>query len=160
MPVTMRCVEKNVGVDDEVSGFVLPLGATINMDGTGLYQGVAAVFIANALQKDLDFSDQLSIVLTATLASIGTAAVPGVGIVMLIIVLNQIGIGAAGIALILGVDRPLDMCRTVLNVTGDATVATAVASSENLLHDPSDRKTDVTDLDEPLHNHSHGDDEE
>ena len=160
LPVTMRCVEKNVGVDDEVSGFVLPLGATINMDGTGLYQGVAAVFIANALQKDLDFSDQLSIVLTATLASIGTAAVPGVGIVMLIIVLNQIGIGAAGIALILGVDRPLDMCRTVLNVTGDATVATAVASSENLLHDPSDRKTDVTDLDEPLHNHSHGDDEE
>jgi Na+/H+-dicarboxylate symporter len=98
--------------------------------------------------------------LTATLASIGTAAVPGVGIVMLIIVLNQIGIGAAGIALILGVDRPLDMCRTVLNVTGDATVATAVAASENLLHDPSDRKTDVTDLDEPLHDHSHDDDEE
>jgi Na+/H+-dicarboxylate symporter len=155
LPVTMRCVEKNIGVDEEVSGFVLPLGATINMDGTGLYQGVAAVFIANALNHDLDMGDQLSIVLTATLASIGTAAVPGVGIVMLIIVLDQIGIGAAGIALILGVDRPLDMCRTVLNVTGDATVAVAVASSEGAIHDPSDRPTEVVDLDAPIHDHDH-----
>ena len=151
LPVTMRCVEKNIGVDEEVSGFVLPIGATINMDGTGLYQGVAAVFIATAMGRDLDFGDQLQIVLTATLASIGTAAVPGVGIVMLVIVLKQIDMPPAGIALILGVDRPLDMCRTVLNVTGDATVATAVASSEGLIHDPSEPRTDVEDLDEPIH---------
>jgi Na+/H+-dicarboxylate symporter len=151
LPVTMRCVEKNVGVDKEVAGFVLPIGATVNMDGTGLYQGVAAVFIATAMGHDLTLGDQLQIVLTATLASIGTAAVPGVGIVMLVIVLQQIGIEPAGIALILGVDRPLDMCRTVLNITGDATVATAVAASEGLLHDPAETLTDVTeDHDEPV----------
>lgn len=134
LPVTIRCVEQGIGVDEEVSSFVLPLGATINMDGTGLYQGVAAVFIANALGMHLDFGQQLQIVLTAALASIGTAAVPGVGIVMLVIVLRQVNIPEAGIALILAVDRPLDMCRTVLNVTGDATVATVVASSEGLIH--------------------------
>ncbi len=134
LPVTIRCVEQGVGVDEEVSSFVLPLGATINMDGTGLYQGVAAVFIANALGLPLDFGQQLMIVLTAALASIGTAAVPGVGIVMLVIVLKQVGLPEAGIGLILAVDRPLDMCRTVLNVTGDATVATVVASSEGLVH--------------------------
>lgn len=133
LPVTIRCVE-NVGVDEEVSSFVLPLGATINMDGTGLYQGVAAVFIANALGIDLGFGQQLTIVLTAALASIGTAAVPGVGIVMLVIVLKAVNVPEAGIGLILAVDRPLDMCRTVLNVTGDATVATIVASSEGLIH--------------------------
>jgi proton glutamate symport protein len=133
LPVTIRCVEK-VGVDEEVSSFVLPLGATINMDGTGLYQGVAAVFIANALGIDLGFGQQLTIVLTAALASIGTAAVPGVGIVMLVIVLKAVNVPEAGIGLILAVDRPLDMCRTVLNVTGDATVATIVASSEGLIH--------------------------
>ncbi len=133
LPVTIRCVE-GLGVDEEVTSFVLPLGATINMDGTGLYQGVAAVFIANALGMHLDFGQQLQIVLTAALASIGTAAVPGVGIVMLVIVLRQVHIPEAGIALILAVDRPLDMCRTVLNVTGDATVATVVASSEGLIH--------------------------
>lgn len=134
LPVTIRCVERGVGVDEEVSSFVLPLGATINMDGTGLYQGVAAVFIANALGIDLGFGQQLMIVLTAALASIGTAAVPGVGIVMLVIVLRQVEVPEAGIGLILAVDRPLDMCRTVLNVTGDATVATVVASSEGLVH--------------------------
>jgi proton glutamate symport protein len=136
LPVTIQCVEEGIGVDEEVSSFVLPLGATINMDGTGLYQGVAAVFIANALGLDLSLAQQLQIVLTAALASIGTAAVPGVGIVMLVIVLRQVGIPEAGIGLILAVDRPLDMCRTVLNVTGDATVATVVASTEGLLHEP------------------------
>ncbi len=136
LPVTMDCVEKGVGVDEEVSSFVLPLGATINMDGTGLYQGVAAVFIATVYGLDLSLGQQLTIVLTASLASIGTAAVPGVGIVMLTIVLKAIDVPLEGIALILGVDRPLDMCRTVLNVTGDATVATVVGSSENALHDP------------------------
>tara|TARA_R110002072_G_scaffold31466_3_gene96928 strand:+ start:26439 stop:27734 length:1296 start_codon:yes stop_codon:yes gene_type:complete len=137
LPITIRSVEK-VGVDEEVSSFVLPLGATINMDGTGLYQGVAAVFIANALGMDLDLGQQLTIVLTAALASIGTAAVPGVGIVMLVIVLKAVDVPEAGIGLILAVDRPLDMCRTVLNVTGDATVATVVASSEGLIH-PGER---------------------
>lgn len=136
LPVTMSCVERKVGVHEEVSSFVLPLGATINMDGTGLYQGVAAVFIATALNIPLTFADQLTIVLTASLASIGTAAVPGVGIVMLTIVLGQIGVPLEGIALILGVDRPLDMLRTTLNVTGDATVATCVAASEGCLQIP------------------------
>ena len=139
LPVTIDCCEKNIGVDEEVSSFVLPLGATINMDGTGLYQGVAAVFIATVYNMDLTLVDQLQIVLTAALASIGTAAVPGVGIVMLTIVLTQINVPLAGIGLILGVDRILDMCRTVLNVTGDATVATIVAASEDLLHDPETR---------------------
>ncbi|MCK5941605.1 MAG: dicarboxylate/amino acid:cation symporter [Planctomycetes bacterium] len=137
LPVTIRSVEK-VGVDEEVSSFVLPLGATINMDGTGLYQGVAAIFIANAFGMDLGLGQQLTIVLTAALASIGTAAVPGVGIVMLVIVLKAVDVPEAGIGLILAVDRPLDMCRTVLNVTGDATVATVVASSEGLIH-PGER---------------------
>jgi proton glutamate symport protein len=136
LPVTINCVEKKVGVDHEISSFVLPMGATVNMDGTGLYQGVAAVFIATVFGMDLSLSQQLQIVLTAALASIGTAAVPGVGIVMLTIVLKQIGVPLAGIALILGVDRLLDMCRTVVNVTGDATVATVVASTENALHAP------------------------
>lgn len=138
LPVTMDRVEKGVGVDDEVTSFVLPLGATINMDGTGLYQGVAAVFIANVYGIDLSIGAQLTIVLTAALASIGTAAVPGVGIVMLTIVLQQLDIPLDGIALILGVDRPLDMCRTVLNVTGDATVATVVGASEGLINPPAE----------------------
>lgn len=134
LPVTIECAEE-IGVDEEVSSFVLPLGATINMDGTGLYQGVAALFIAFVYGIPLTLGDQLTIVLTAALASIGTAAVPGVGIVMLVIVLNEVGLPEAGIGLILAVDRPLDMCRTVLNVTGDATVATVVASSEGLIHE-------------------------
>ncbi len=137
LPVTIDCVEKKIGVDEEVSSFVLPLGATINMDGTGLYQGVAAVFIASVYGPDLDLTQQLQIVLTAALASIGTAAVPGVGIVMLTIVLSAIGVDNQGIALILGVDRILDMCRTTLNVTGDALVATIVASSEGMVHPPN-----------------------
>ena len=130
LPVTMEMCERNLGVSKEVSSFVLPLGATINMDGTALYQAVAAVFIAQALGLGLDTTAQLQIVLTAVLASIGTAAVPGAGIIMLIIILETIGVPAAGIALILGVDRILDMCRTAVNVTGDAAVATSVDAME------------------------------
>jgi len=129
LPVTMECVEKNLGIKKEVSSFVLPIGATINMDGTSLYQGVAAVFIAQAFGLDLDLSSQLGIILTATLASIGTAAVPSAGIVMLVIVLAQAGIPEAGLALIFAVDRPLDMCRTIVNVTGDAAVSSIVNKS-------------------------------
>lgn len=127
-----RCEEK-LGVSEEVSSFVLPLGATINMDGTALYQAIAAVFIAGALGMDLDLSAQLTIILTAVLASIGTAAVPGAGIIMLVIILEAIGVPSEGIALILGVDRILDMVRTSVNITGDATVATIVAASEGQL---------------------------
>jgi proton glutamate symport protein len=130
LPITKRRCEQELGVSEEVSSFVLPLGATINMDGTSLYQGVAAVFIAQALGIDLTFADQLMILLTATLASIGSAGVPGAGMVMLIIVLESIGIPSAGLALIIGIDRILDMCRTVVNVTGDATVAIIVDNSE------------------------------
>ena len=133
LPVTMERCEEHLGVSKEVSSFVLPLGATINMDGTSLYQAVAAVFIAQAFGYDLDLAAQLTIVLTATLASIGAAAVPGAGMVMLVIVLSAIGIDPEGIALIFAVDRILDMMRTVVNVTGDATVATVVASTEGEL---------------------------
>lgn len=130
LPVTMECVEKNLGVPEKISSFVLPLGATINMDGTSLYQGVAAVFIAQALGLGLTFADQLMIVFTATLASIGSAGVPGAGMVMLVIVLESVGVPAAGLALIVAPDRILDMCRTVVNITGDSMVAAAMASSE------------------------------
>ncbi|HED11729.1 MAG TPA: dicarboxylate/amino acid:cation symporter, partial [Caldithrix abyssi] len=133
LPVTMERAEKNLGVSEEVSSFVLPLGATINMDGTALYQAVAAVFIAQTLGMNLDLGAQLTIILTAVLASIGTAAVPGAGIIMLVIILESVSVPSAGIALILGVDRILDMCRTVTNVTGDATVAVTVAASEKQL---------------------------
>lgn len=133
LPVTMERVEKNVGVDEEVSSFVLPIGATINMDGTSLYQAVAAVFIAQALGLDLSIAQQLTIVLTATFASIGAAGVPGAGIIMLVIVLQAIEVPVEGIALILGVDRILDMCRTAVNITGDAAVSVAVAYTEGLL---------------------------
>ncbi len=139
LPVTMECAEKNLGVSEEVSSFVLPLGATINMDGTALYQGVAAVFIAQVLGLDLTLGAQITIVLTATLASIGTAAVPSAGIVMLIIILEAVGVPAAGIALIIGVDRPLDMLRTVNNITGDAMVASVVASTVGELHTPAEQ---------------------
>jgi Na+/H+-dicarboxylate symporter len=134
LPGTMDCVEKNLGVSDEVSSFVLPLGATINMDGTSLYQGVAAVFIAQAYGIDLTLGQQITILLTAVLASIGAAAVPGAGIIMLIIVLESIGLDPAGLALVLAVDRPLDMLRTSVNVTGDAAVACVVAKTENELN--------------------------
>ncbi len=146
LPVTMERVDEHIGVDKEVSSFVLPVGATINMDGTSLYQGVAAVFIAQALGHHLGFADQLTIVLTALLASIGSAAVPGAGMVMLVIVLEAVGFPAEklaiGLALIFAVDRPLDMCRTVINVTGDATVATVIAKSSGKLNPPEEKNWD------------------
>ena len=133
LPLTMERCEEKLGVSNKVASFVLPLGATINMDGTSCYQAIAAVFIAQVYGMDLDLSAQLTIVLTATLASIGSAAVPGAGIIMLAIVLGSVGVPLEGISLIFAVDRPLDMCRTVVNVTGDATVATIVAKTENEL---------------------------
>lgn len=133
LPVTMERVTDHLGVDNEVSSFVLPVGATINMDGTSLYQAVAAVFIAQALHFPMEFTDQLTIILTALLASIGSAAVPGAGMVMLVIVLESIGFPAdklaIGLALIFAIDRPLDMLRTVVNVTGDSMVSVVVAKS-------------------------------
>ena len=136
LPLTMEKAEEELGVSEEVASFVLPLGATINMDGTGLYQAVAAIFISQAMGIDLTFVDQLTIILTAVLASIGTASVPGAGIIMLVVILESVGVPSSGIALILGVDRILDMIRTVTNVTGDAVVATVVASSEGQLNIP------------------------
>jgi Na+/H+-dicarboxylate symporter len=133
LPVTMERCEEKLGISEEISSFVLPLGATINMDGTALYQAVAAVFIAQSLGIPLTLGAQLTIVLTAVLASIGTAAVPGAGIIMLVIILEAIGVPSAGIAMILGVDRILDMLRTATNVTGDAAVAAVVAASEGQL---------------------------
>jgi Na+/H+-dicarboxylate symporter len=133
MPVTMRTVEQRMGVSKSVSSFTVPLGATINMDGTAIMQGVATVFIAQAYNIGLGLEGYLTVVLTATLASIGTAAVPGVGLVMLVMVLNQVGLPVEGIGLIIGVDRLLDMTRTATNVTGDAMVTTVVANSESLL---------------------------
>lgn len=130
LPVTMECCEENLGVSNEVASFVLPIGATINMDGTSLYQAVAAVFIASAFGMDLTLGQQLTIIITATLASIGSAAVPGAGIVMLVIVLTSIGVPTEGIALIFAVDRPLDMIRTVVNITGDSTIAAIIHRSE------------------------------
>jgi proton glutamate symport protein len=140
LPVTMERVEEHLGVEEEVTSFVLPIGATVNMDGSSLYQAVAAVFIAQAFGMDLDFYTQLGIIITATLASIGSAAVPGAGMVMLVIVLAQAGIPEAGLALIFAVDRPLDMCRTVVNVTGDATVSMLVAKSLGKLKDQPEEK--------------------
>jgi Na+/H+-dicarboxylate symporter len=135
LPVSMECCEENLGVSEEVSSFILPLGATINMDGTALYQGVATVFIAQAIGMDLSMADQLNVLLLAVMASIGTAAVPGAGVIMLIIILESVHVPSAGIALILGVDRILDMLRTVTNVTGDCTVAVSIAASEGQLRD-------------------------
>ncbi len=147
LPVTMERVEEHIGVDKEVSSFVLPVGATINMDGTSLYQAVAAVFIMQVLWPEgLTFSNQITIVLTALLASIGSAAVPGAGMVMLVIVLEAIGFPAdklpIGLALIFAVDRPLDMMRTVINVTGDATVSMLVAKSVGKLGEPHIKEWD------------------
>ncbi len=142
LPVTMERVTEHLGVEEEVSSFVLPIGATINMDGTSLYQAVAAVFIAQAFGMELDISTQLGIIATATLASIGSAAVPGAGMVMLVGVLGYAGIPEAGLALIFAVDRPLDMCRTVVNVTGDATVSMVVAKSVDKLHEPKPKNWD------------------
>ncbi|SNR34568.1 Na+/H+-dicarboxylate symporter [Lutibacter agarilyticus] len=142
LPVTMERVTEHLGVDEEVSSFVLPIGATINMDGTSLYQAVAAVFIAQAFGMDLSLGVQLGIIVTATLASIGSAAVPGAGMVMLVIVLAQAGIPEAGLALIFAIDRPLDMCRTTVNVTGDASVSMLVAKSIGKLHEPKVKEWD------------------
>ncbi len=149
LPVTMERVTEHLGVDEEVSSFVLPVGATINMDGTSLYQAVAAVFIAQAFGMDLSLGVQLGIIGTATLASIGSAAVPGAGMVMLVGVLGYAGIPEAGLALIFAVDRPLDMCRTVVNVTGDAAVSMIVAKSVGKLGDPQ-----VKDWDDNYHQDS------
>lgn len=141
LPVTMRQVENEIGVSEQISSFVLPLGATVNMNGTSLYQAVAAVFIAQALGMDLTLSQQLTIVLTATLAAIGSAGVPGAGLIMLIIVLEAIGVPGAGVALIIAPDRILDMFRTVVNITGDTVVCVAVASTEGELPDGLIRKS-------------------
>lgn len=130
LPVTMECVRDNLGVSNNVSNFVLPIGATVNMDGTSLYQAIAVVFLAQMHMVDLTFGQQLTIVLTATLASIGSAAVPSAGLVMMIVVLQSVGLNPAWIAIIFPVDRILDMCRTVVNVTGDATVSSIIAKSE------------------------------
>jgi Na+/H+-dicarboxylate symporter len=146
LPVTMERVTEHLGVDEEVSSFVLPIGATINMDGTSLYQAVAAVFIAQAFGMDLTLGTQLGIIVTATLASIGSAAVPGAGMVMLVIVLGQAGIPEAGLALIFAIDRPLDMCRTTVNVTGDASVSMLVAKSVGKMGKPK-----VKDWDDNYH---------
>ncbi|MEE4299776.1 MAG: dicarboxylate/amino acid:cation symporter [Pseudomonadales bacterium] len=136
LPVTLETVEKRVGVRNEVASFVIPLGATINMDGTAIMQGVATVFIAQAYGIPLDLTDYMMVILTATMASIGTAGVPGVGLIMLTMVLAQVGLPAEGIAMIIGVDRLLDMMRTVVNITGDGTVATIVGRSEGKLDLP------------------------
>ncbi len=166
LPVTMECAEDRLGVSEEVSSFVLPLGATVNMDGTALYQGVAAIFIAQLYGIDVTFTDQLMIILTATLASIGTAAVPSAGLIMLVIVLQQLGfdqaVMAGGIAILFGVDRILDMCRTVCNITGDSMVATVIAASEGELLSAEEvrrrrAKAEAVGLDE--HPHEGGGDE-
>lgn len=137
LPVNIQCAEENLGVSKEVASFVLPLGATINMDGTALYQGVATVFIAQVYGIPLTILDQVTIVLMATLASIGTAGVPSVGLITLTMVMKMVGVPLEGIALILGVDRILDMCRTVVNVTGDASAAVIVAAGEGTLRPPA-----------------------
>lgn len=142
LPVTMERVEEHLGVEKEVTSFVCPVGATVNMDGTSLYQAVAAVFISQAFGDDVTLMEQLTIVLTATLASIGSAAVPGAGLLMLVIVLESIGVNPAGIALIFAIDRPLDMCRTVANVTSDATVAVLIGKSLGKLGPPKVKEWD------------------
>jgi Na+/H+-dicarboxylate symporter len=148
LPVTMRTVEERLGVDNRVASFSLPLGATLNMDGTAIMQGVATVFIAQAYGIHLDAMDFLTVIATATLASIGTAGVPGVGLVMLSMVLTQVGLPVEGIALIIGVDRLLDMMRTAVNVTGDATVTCVVAKSEQQLDETVFNDPDVALVDE------------
>lgn len=134
LPITMECVEDNLKVSSKTASFVLPIGATINMDGTSVYQAVAALFIAQAFGLDLSFSVQMGIIATATLASIGSAAVPGAGMVMLVIVLSQAGIPEAGLALIFAIDRPLDMCRTMINITGDSAVSLLVDKKTSQSH--------------------------
>ncbi len=132
LPVTIECVNDNLGVPEESTDFVLPIGATVNMDGTSLYQAVAVIFLAQFFDVDLSITQQLGIVLTATLASIGAAAVPGAGLIMLMIVLESVGLNPMWVAIVLPMDRILDMCRTVINVTSDATVSAVVARSEKM----------------------------
>jgi Na+/H+-dicarboxylate symporter len=134
LPVTMKSVNENLGVNSRTSSFVLPIGATVNMDGTSMYQAIAVVALAQFHMVDLAWSQQAVIVLTATLASIGAAAVPSAGLVLMIIVLESVGLNPAWIALIFPVDRILDMCRTVVNVTGDGAVSSMIAASEGELH--------------------------
>jgi Na+/H+-dicarboxylate symporter len=156
LPITLRTVEKRLGVHNSVAGFTVPLGATINMDGTAIMQGVATVFIAQVYGVELGMADYLTVILTATLASIGTAAVPGVGLITLAMVLDQAGLPVQGIALIIGVDRLLDMVRTAVNVTGDATASLVVGKSEGQLDeevflDPeADNDGDEREADEAL----------
>ncbi len=138
LPATTKCVKENLGVSNETSSFVLPLGATINMDGTSLYMGVCALFVAQVYGLDLTIGQQLTIVLTASLGSIGAAGVPGAGLVLLTMVLQSVNLPLEGVALVAGVDRILDMARTTVNVTGDASAAVIVAASENELNIPSD----------------------
>lgn len=133
LPVTIECVNKNLGVPEESTDFVLPIGATVNMDGTSLYQAVAVIFLAQFFDVDLSVTQQLGIVLTATLASIGAAAVPGAGLIMLMVVLESVGLNPMWVAIVLPMDRILDMCRTVINVTSDATVSAIVAKSEKMM---------------------------
>ena len=148
LPVTMECVEQNLGVNKKVSSFVLPIGATVNMDGTSLYQAVAVIFLAQMHMIDLTIGQQITVVLTTTLASIGSAAVPSAGLVMLIIVLDSVGLNPAWIAIIFPVDRILDMFRTVVNVTGDATVCAIIADGENMLDYQGEKDpTETFDLD-------------
>lgn len=148
LPVTMECVEHNLGVNKKISSFVLPIGSTVNMDGTSLYQAIAVIFLAQMHMIDLTVGQQLTVVLTATLASIGSAAVPSAGLVMLIIVLDSVGLNPAWIAIIFPVDRILDMFRTVVNVTGDATVCSIIADGENMLnYQESEDLTKTFDLD-------------
>ncbi len=133
IPVTMETATHKMGVSNRIASFTVPLGATVNMDGTAIMQGVATVFIAQAFNIDLTLADYMSVILTATLASVGTAGVPGVGLVMLAMVLNQVGLPLEGIALIMGVDRLLDMIRTAVNITGDCMVTCVVAKSEGAM---------------------------
>lgn len=133
LPVTMECIEDNMGVPRSISSFVLPIGATVNMDGTSLHQAVAVIFMAQLHMVDLTIGQQLVIVFTASMASIGAAAIPSAGLIMMILVLQSVGLNPAWVAIIFPIDRPLDMCRTVVNVTGDATVSTLIAKSEGEL---------------------------
>jgi Na+/H+-dicarboxylate symporter len=126
----MRIAQENLGVSERISSFVLPLGATINMDGTALYQGICSLFVAQAFGLDLSIAAQMGIVLTATLASVGTAGVPGAGLIMLTLVLTSAGLPIEGVALVAGIDAVLDMARTAINVTGDACVSIVIAKTE------------------------------
>ncbi|ASK77678.1 dicarboxylate/amino acid:cation symporter [Paraphotobacterium marinum] len=153
LPVTMETTTHRMGASNKVASFTVPLGATINMDGTAIMQGVATVFISQAFNIDLSLTDYLMVIVTATLASIGTAGVPGVGLIMLAMVLNQVGLPVEGIALIMGVDRLLDMMRTAVNITGDSVVTCIVAKSENQLDLDKFKDPNAGSEDEEIHLH-------